>query len=108
MLLRKIACGRGLTLVELLVVIVILGLIAAVAVPAVVTVVEEARQNADQANAAVLNNTLQYYYLIQKEYPVDLDDLTREGFLDNIPPDPWRKNRRYTIDNNTVEPLGAP
>ena len=53
--------NKGVTLVELLIVIVILGIIAAIAVPAVGSIVENAEKDAFLADATVIRNATNTY-----------------------------------------------
>lgn len=61
---------KGFTLIELLVVIAILGVLAGVAVPRVLTSLATARQNADAANLALLQQAVERYVFDTGNWPI--------------------------------------
>ena len=75
---------KGFTLIELIVVIAVLGVLATLIIPKVVGVKSEAETAAMDANARIIKNALERYYLEHETYPVKLEDL-EEGYLDEIP-----------------------
>ncbi|MFY9413707.1 MAG: type II secretion system protein, partial [Tepidanaerobacteraceae bacterium] len=79
---------KGFTLIELIVVIAVLGVLATLIIPRVVGVKSKAETAAMEANEKIIRNSLERYYLDNDEaYPVELDDLVEEGYLDEIPYD---------------------
>lgn len=61
---KSIKNKKGFTLTELIVVVAILGVLAAVATPAIIGYINDAKVNADEANATTLENS--YKRLIAK------------------------------------------
>ena len=100
---------RGLTLVELLVVLVILGLIAAFAVPRVMTFLGGARQDTAGIQVKRLSSVVELYALDIGQYPATNDGLDalvrapqgvvqwRGPYLDNADAlsDPWGNPYQY-------------
>lgn len=75
---------KGFTLIELIVVIAVLGVLATLIIPRVVGVQSDAETAAMDANARIIKNALERYYLDNDEYPGDLGELV-EDYLDEIP-----------------------
>jgi prepilin-type N-terminal cleavage/methylation domain-containing protein len=79
---------KGFTLIELIVVIAVLGVLATLIIPKVVGVKSDAETAAMDANARIIKNALERYYLEHGKYPDDLGDLVDGGYLpDEIPED---------------------
>ncbi len=76
---------KGFTLIELIVVIAVLGVLATLIIPKVVGVKSEAETKAMDANARIIKNALERYYLKHGKYPGELGELVEEGYLDEIP-----------------------
>lgn len=60
---------RGITLIELIAVILIIGIIAAVGIPVVFNQIQNAEEEADNANAAIVTGAIERYALLNGEYP---------------------------------------
>ena len=99
---------RGVTLIELMVVIVIIGLLAGLIAPNVVDYIDKARVATAKAQIKHLHDAVRNYYMDTGEYPQTLLDLVEEppgvegwnknGYLDNateIPQDPWNNDFEY-------------
>jgi type II secretion system protein G len=94
---------KGFTLIELIVVIAVLGVLATLLIPKVVGVKSDAETAAMDANARIIKNALERYYLDNEEkYPVKLEDLVEEGYLDEIPED-FEDYYTYDPDNGDLE-----
>ena len=95
---------RGLTLIEIMVVVAILGLLAAMIVPNVIGQGEKAKVDIARANMASVANALKMYKLDNNDYPTTEEGLEAlverppsaekgeynpEGYLKKVPEDPW-------------------
>jgi general secretion pathway protein G len=103
--------SRGMTLIEIMVVIVILGVLAALIVPSVIGRPEEARVIAAKQDLATISQALKLYRLDNHRYPSTeqgLDALVRPpevaplapnwkrgGYLEKLPKDPWGHPYNY-------------
>ena len=102
---------RGLTLIELMVVVVILALLAVVIVPRVIDRPDQARVAKARADIGALTSALNLYRLDAGAYPTTEQGLgalvqrpTRPpvpanwaegGYIDRIPNDPWGRPYQY-------------
>lgn len=102
---------RGLTLIELMVVVVILSILAVVIVPRVIDRPDQARVARAQADIAALSAALNLYRLDNATYPTTDQGLqalaTRptsppvpnnwaaNGYIDRVPADPWGRPYQY-------------
>lgn len=97
-------CQRGLTLIEIMVVVAILGLLAAMIVPNVIGQGEKAKVDIARANMANIASALKMYRLDNNDYPTTEEGLKAlverppsaekgqynpEGYLHKVPEDPW-------------------
>ncbi len=76
---------KGFTLIELIVVIAILGILAAIAVPRVTGSLNTAKTNADKANAQIIGQAAERYFLEQGSAPTSINDLVTKGYLNKVP-----------------------
>jgi type II secretion system protein G len=67
---------KGLTLIELLIVVIILGALAAIAIPRITTSATTAKQNACTTNVDTLNTSIEMYKMDTGSYPVALTNVT--------------------------------
>ncbi|MEJ2895392.1 type II secretion system major pseudopilin GspG [Bordetella avium] len=97
---------RGLTLIEMLVVMVIIGVLAALIVPRVLDRPEQARQVAARQDIAGIMQALKLYRLDNGRYPNTAQGLRAlvekpdgvsgwRGYLDKLPIDPWGQPYQY-------------
>ncbi|MGB4199062.1 MAG: type II secretion system protein [Tepidanaerobacteraceae bacterium] len=100
---------KGFTLIELIVVIAVLGVLATLIIPRVVGVKSKAETAAMDANAKIIRNALERYYLEHDEtYPEGWDDLFDGGYLNEIP-DSFEYTREedgkdYSLTPNNTKP----
>ena len=82
---------KGLTLVELLIVVIILGALAAIAIPRITTSSTTAKQNACNTNVDTLNTAIEMYKMDKSSYPASLTTLTGDAnyFPDGAPACPF-------------------
>jgi len=82
---------KGLTLIELLIVVIILGALAAIAIPRITTSATTAKQNACNTNVETLNTAIEMYKMDKGSYPGALGTLTSDPcyFPDGAPACPF-------------------
>jgi general secretion pathway protein G len=92
---------KGLTLIELLIVVIILAALAAIAIPRMSQNSATARQRACHTNVATVNTQIELYDSEEEEYPGNLTDVTQNTayFPDGEPNCP--SNGTYSMDPNT-------
>lgn len=78
---------KGLTLVELLVVVLILGALTAIAIPRITASATTAKANACATNIDTINSQIEVYNLETGDYPSALADVTGNTayFPDGVP-----------------------
>jgi general secretion pathway protein G len=106
---KKLRCERGITLIELMVVMVILGLLAALVAPKMFGRVGQAKQKAAYTQIELFGTALDSYYLDVGRYPNSSEGLealiTNPSGVENwtgpyvkkseIPLDPWGNAYQY-------------
>ena len=100
---RKRRSLRGMTLIEIMVVITILGLIASAVVIAVIPRLEEARRSRAELDIKSIESGLKLYYARKGNYPdtgTGLKALVDMQILDTLPKDPWGNDYVYTKEGN--------
>jgi general secretion pathway protein G len=98
--------NRGMTLIEIMVVITILGLIAAAVGVAVIPKLEEAKRDTARLDIGSIQNALKLYYTKQGKYPdtgTGLKALVDTQNLDKMPVDPW--GNEYVYMNEGGKPV---
>lgn len=93
---------RGMTLVEIMVVLVIIGLIAGAVVVAVVPQMEAARRDSAANDIHSIHNALKLYYTKKGNYPdtgTGLKVLVDQQYLEKIT-DPWGNEYVYMNEGN--------
>ena len=92
---------KGLTLIELLIVVIILGALAAIAIPRITTSTTTAKSNACQTNVDTLNTAVEMYQIDTGAYPGSLAVLTSDAnyFPDDAPVCPF--GTAYDYDTGT-------
>jgi general secretion pathway protein G len=97
---------RGMTLIEIMVVITILGLIAAAVGVAVIPKLGEAKQDTARLDIKQIESALKLYYTKRGRYPDTaggLKALVDTQNLEKIPMDPW--DREYVYLNEGGKPV---
>ncbi|RYZ36484.1 MAG: type II secretion system protein GspG [Myxococcaceae bacterium] len=90
--------NRGMTLIEIMVVITILGLIAAAVGVAVIPKLEEAKQDTARLDIRNIQSAMKLYYTKKGNYPdtaTGLKALVDTQNLERMPTDPWGKEYVY-------------
>ena len=93
---------KGLTLIELLIVVIILGALAAIAIPRMSQNSTTAKQRACQTNLATMNAQIELYNANTGAYPVSLATLTGDPnyFPNGAPACPSTPPGTYTMGAN--------
>src|SRR5262249_10854431 len=90
---------RGMTLIEIMVVLTILGLIAGAVVVAVIPRLEEARRERTALDIKNIEGALKLYYARKGNFPdtgIGLKALVDMQLLENMPKDAWGNDYVYT------------
>jgi general secretion pathway protein G len=98
--------NRGMTLIEIMVVITILGLIAAAVGVAVIPQLNRARRDRAELDIKSIQNALKLYYTKKGNYPdtgTGLKGLVDMQALEQLPKDPW--NNDYVYMNEGGKPV---
>jgi general secretion pathway protein G len=97
---------RGMTLIEIMVVITILGLIAAAVGVAVIPQLNQAKRDRAELDIKNIQNALKLYYTKKGAYPdtgTGLKGLVDMQALEQLPRDPW--NNEYVYMNEGGKPV---
>jgi prepilin-type N-terminal cleavage/methylation domain-containing protein len=91
---------KGITLVELLIVVMILGALAAIALPRISQSASNARQRACDTNVSLINSAIEMYYVDTGSYPASLSNVVNNTtyFPDGAPVCPL--GGTYTMNSN--------
>ena len=107
---KKTQCcspGRGVTLIELMIVVVILGMLATVIMPRILTRPEQARRMKAKVDIRSIESALALFKTDTGRFPTTSEGLqglvtdpgikgySRDGYLDKVPADPWRNAYIY-------------
>jgi general secretion pathway protein G len=95
---------KGLTLIELLIVVIILGALAAIAIPRITTSATTAKSNACNTNVDTLNTSIEMYKMDTGAYPGALTTVTTDPnyFPDGAPSCPFGTAYSYSTSTNRV------
>lgn len=79
---------KGLTLVELLIVVLILGALATIAIPRMIGSTSTARINACKTNIKRMNSQIELYFQNEDTWPLNFNDLTDDpNYFPEGPPE---------------------
>lgn len=85
---KRAGSSAGFTLLELIVVIAVIGILAAMAVPNLTQTPRRAKEAVLKTNLRTLREVIDQFYADQGVYPGDLEELSSEGYLRDVPIDP--------------------
>ena len=97
---RRILGQRGMSLLELIIVMAIIGILAAVAVPLLKNAPRRAQEAALKQNLRVMRDAIEQHYADKGHYPPSLQALVEAEYLRAIPLDPITRS-----DDTWVEVL---
>ena len=89
---------EGFTLVELTIVVVILGILAGIGVQQYVNVQTRAKGAAHNANLRIISSAANMYVMLEGKAPEDIDDLANEGYLQEVPVNPFGEDEDSNVD----------
>ncbi len=92
---------RGMTLIEIMVVITIIGLIAAAVTVAVLPQLQKAQVDRANLDIKSIEGALKLYYARKGNYPdtaLGLKGLVDQQILDKVPQDPWNHDYVYVLE----------
>jgi len=99
----KASARRGMTLIEILVVVAILGMLATAVTVAVLDQFEDAKGERARMDIAAVTQGLSAYYIKMGKYPTTGDGLSSlvsppkgSPLLSELPTDPWENEYNYT------------
>jgi general secretion pathway protein G len=99
---------KGFTLIEVMVVMAIIVTILAIAVPFYTTSMVRAKESVLMSNLFTMRSVIDQYTYDREEPPQSLDDLVAEGYLRDIPLDPFTESRDTWEVINDSGPTGMP
>jgi prepilin-type N-terminal cleavage/methylation domain-containing protein len=97
---------KGVTLIELLIVVVILAALAAIALPRISQSANNAKQNACNTNRQVINTASEAYFVANGKHPADIAELRAAAEGDYFPDGPPQcpvDNIGYNLVNGRVD-----
>ena len=101
---------RGITYIELLIVLVIVALLAGLVTPVVTNSIQRAKESTLKHNLQVTRQAIDDYYADRGRYPPDLESLVKDRYLRNLPFDPiTERHDRWVLEfreGDSVEELG--
>jgi len=97
---------RGFTLIEIMVVVAIIVTILSIAVPFYTTAMVRAKESVLQSNLFTMRSVIDQYTYDKEEPPQSLDELVSEGYLREIPIDPFTESRDTWQMINDAGPTG--
>jgi prepilin-type N-terminal cleavage/methylation domain-containing protein len=80
---HKFRKKRGVTLIELLIVVLILAALSAIAIPRITQSASSAKARACETNVDIINSAIEQYYMDTSSWPSTLSDVT--GNTDYFP-----------------------
>lgn len=97
---------RGFTLIEIMVVVAIIVTILSIAVPFYTTAMVRAKESVLQSNLFTMRSVIDQYTYDKEEPPQSLDELVSEGYLREVPIDPFTESRDTWQVINDAGPTG--
>ena len=104
---RVMTGRRGFTLIEIMVVVAIIVTILSIAVPFYTTAMVRAKESVLQSNLFTMRSVIDQYTYDKEEPPQSLDELVSEGYLREIPIDPFTESRDTWQTINDAGPTGG-
>ncbi len=80
-----------------MIVMLIIGVLAAVAIPSFISSIKNAKEAALKEDLHVLRDAIDSYTMDKNKAPQSLDDLVQNGYLKQIPQDPFTHSRETWV-----------
>ena len=99
---RRMRSRRGMTLIEIIIVIAILGVMMSAAVVALIPALEKAKRDTAAQDLATFKNALDIFYARKSKYPdtgSGLKALVDAQVMEKVPLDPWQNDYLYLLEN---------
>lgn len=90
---------KGLTLIELLIVVIILGALAAIAIPRMSSSATTAKRRACQTNQGTINSQVELYYANNESWPTLSSFIADANYFPDTPTCP--SDGTYSLDSDT-------
>ncbi len=116
---NRLISQKGMTLVEILIVLAIIGALMSVLIPGVVKQLDKSRVANSKIAMGQIGNALNLYYADCGKYPKSLEGLSKadadcsnwgpEAYMRKVPQDAWRHDFIYELDGNNyvIKSLGS-
>lgn len=82
----------GFTLLEMIVVVALIGILAAIAMPSLKPVPQKTKESVLKTNLRTIRDALDQHYADKGHYPATLEALEEEGYVREVPRDPFTKS----------------
>ena len=93
----------GFTLMELMIVMLIIGILMMVAIPRFEASVKQAREAVLKEDLHVMRAAIDSYTMDKQKAPNSLDDLTQDGYLREIPIDPFTHTKDSWVTDTSSD-----
>lgn len=99
---------RGFTLIELLIVISMILILLSFAIPAYRRSILMTRETVLKDDLYTLRRTIDEYTYDKKKSPQSLDDLVTDGYLKQLPRDPFTNQTDWQVDQEDAQKAADP
>jgi general secretion pathway protein G len=103
---------RGFTLIEVLIVVTLIVILAGIAMPQYQTSVTRSREAVLKEDLFRMRDVINQYYADKNKWPASLQDLVSDGYLREIPKDPFTNSTETWVtvpaDSDPANPAAEP